>query len=56
MVTNNLDVADGLTNGAMGTVTKDIKNKSTNENKQVQCILVKFDSPKVGKNAVANSA
>ena len=56
MLTNNLNVADGLTNGATGTVTKVITNNHTNENKRLQCILVKFDSPMVRKNAIANSA
>ena len=27
MLTNNIDVTDGLTNGAMGTVTKVIKKR-----------------------------
>ena len=35
MLTNNLDVADGLTNGAMGTVTKIITNNKAHEHKKI---------------------
>ena len=56
MLTNNIDVTDGLTNGAMGTVTKVIINNNANKDKNLECILVQFDSNKVGRNAIANSS
>ena len=56
MLTNNIDVTDGLTNGAMGMVTEVIKNSNACDDKQIQCILVKFDSSKIGENAIANSS
>ena len=56
MLTNNIDVTDGLTNGAMGTVTNVLKNNSTQKNKQIECILVKFDSSKAGETVIANSS
>ena len=56
MLTHNIDVTDGLTNGAMGMVTKVIKNTNACGDKQIQCILVKFDTSKVWKNAIANSS
>ena len=46
MMTNNVDVTDGLTNGAMGMVTNIIKNQSI-----FQAILVKFDNKNVGVSA-----
>ena len=45
-LTTNIDVSDGLANGARGIVKKIII-----ANDHVQCILVKFDNPDVGKNA-----
>ena len=54
MLTNNIDVTDGLTNGAMGTVTKVIKKDNAQEGKQIHCILVKFDNNTVGRHAIAN--
>ena len=40
MLTNNIDVADGLTNGAMGTVSAVV----TKSNGSLHVILVQFDS------------
>jgi hypothetical protein len=45
MLTRNLDVADGLSNGAQGTLTGILKNAN---NSQVIVILVKFDSERIG--------
>ena len=57
MLTDNLDVTDGLTNGAMGTVTAFIFEVNPVQNKRVvRAVLVKFDSKKVGKNAIGHSA
>ena len=45
MVTNSIDVSDGLTNGARGTVT----NIITDQNQQkIQAILVQFDNQAIG--------
>ena len=51
MLTCNIDVSDGLTNGAMGTVTGIVQK----QNNTLHVILVKFDSDKVGDNAKSNS-
>ena len=40
MITKNIDVSDGLTNGAMGTVTEIVLDTSISI---VKAILVKFD-------------
>ena len=45
MITTNIDVADGLTNGAMGTVTNVIIDQTTGK---MSVILVAFDSEHVG--------
>ena len=50
MLTINIDVSDGLSNGAMGTVTDVITNGST-----LHAVLVQFDSDKIGKDAQAAS-
>ena len=48
MVTKNIDVSDGLTNGARGTVT----NIITDQNQQkIQAILVQFDNQAIGEDA-----
>ena len=47
MITVNIDVADGLTNGAMGTVTKNVVIKKTTGKMSV--ISVAFDSEHVGQ-------
>ena len=54
ILTNNLDVSDGLTNGAFGTVTCIVLNKNPSE-QQVATILVQFDSPEAGRAAKAKS-
>ncbi|TNN44144.1 hypothetical protein EYF80_045663 [Liparis tanakae] len=48
MVTVNINVSDGLANGVCGTV---VGTETTGD--QVIVILVKFDSPRVGKDAIA---
>ena len=51
MLTTNIDVGDGLTNGAMGTVSAVILNR----NKRIHAVLVVFDSEKIGVYAKGNS-
>ena len=51
MLTTNIDVGDGLTNGAMGTVSAVILNR----NKRIHAVLVVFDSKKIGVYAKGNS-
>ena len=55
MMTNNIDVGDGLTNGSFGTVveirTKIVNNKEGCEHEEVHTVMVKFDSNKVGLKA-----
>ena len=46
MITMNIDVADGLTNGAKGTVTHMIIDQKTGK---MSVILVAFDSEHVGQ-------
>ena len=53
MITTNIDVSDGLTNGAMGTVTDVVIDERTGK---IICILVVFDSKDVGKEAIHMSA
>ena len=53
LLTNNLDVADGLTNGAYGTVAGVI-TKDNNPNK-ITAVIVKFDHQRVGIIAQRNS-
>ena len=48
MLTNNIDISDGLTNGAVGTVTHIISCADT-------VILVEFDNKKVGRHAKGSS-
>ena len=45
MVTYNLDVCDGLTNGSQGTVIDFVRNKKG----EIKHILVKFDEIDSGK-------
>ena len=45
MTTTNIDVADGLTNGAMGTIVNIVYNDSV---KQMKTIFVKFDHTTIG--------
>ena len=52
MVTNNIDVSNGLTNGARGTVT----NIITDQNQQkIQAILVQFGNEAIGEDAKKKS-
>ena len=46
MITMNIDVADGLTNGAIGTVTNVVIDQTTGK---MSVILVAFDSEHVGQ-------
>ena len=46
MITTNIDISDGLTNGAMGTVTNVVIDERTGK---MICILVSFDSKDVGQ-------
>ena len=52
MITTNTDVPDGLTNGAMGTVTNVIIGERTGK---MRTILVSFDSKHVGQEAMHTS-
>ena len=53
MIPTNIDVSDGLTNGAMGTVTNVVIDERTGK---MIYILVVFDSIDVGQEAVHMSA
>ena len=48
MITTNIDVANGLTNGTMGTVTNVVIDQTTGK---ISVILVAFDSEHVGQEA-----
>ena len=52
MLTTNIDVSDGLMNGAVGTVKYVITEEIT---KRVRVILVEFDNTDVGQEAKSNS-
>ena len=52
MLTTNIDVSDGLTNGAMGTVANIITDQITGE---MKTILVEFDNDNVGCEAKCRS-
>ena len=52
MITTNINVNDGLTNGAMGTVTNVVIDERTGK---MICILVAFDSKHVGQEAIHTS-
>ena len=52
MITTNIDVTDGLTNGAMGTVTNVVIDETTGK---MSTILVTFDSKHVGQEAMHTS-
>ena len=48
MITTNIDITDGLTNGAMGTLTNVLIDQTTGK---ISVILVAFDSEHVGQEA-----
>ena len=48
MLTTNVDVSDGLTNGVMGTVTHVVPCTTPHK---IRAVLVKFDNDRVGSNA-----
>ena len=52
MLTTNIDVSDGLTNGNMGTVKYVVTEEIT---KRVKVILVQFDNRDVGQEAKSKS-
>ena len=52
MITTNIDVTDGLTNGAMGTVTNVVNDERTGK---MNTILVAFISKHVGQEAMHTS-
>ena len=52
MITTNIDVNDGLTYGAMGTVTNVVIDETMGK---MICILVAFDSKHVGQEAIHTS-
>ena len=52
MLTTNIDVSDGLTNGTMGTVKYIITEDIT---KRVKVILMKFDNRDVGQEVKSKS-
>ena len=52
MITTNIDVTDGLTNGAMGKVTNIVIDETTGK---ISTILVSFDSKHVGQEAMHTS-
>ena len=52
MITTNIDVTDGLTKGAMGTVTNVAINETTGK---MITILVSFDSKHIGQEAMYTS-
>ena len=52
MITPNIDVSDGLTNGVMGTIVNILKD---GEEVNVKVTLVKFDNSNVGQSARSES-
>ena len=52
MITTNIDVSDGLTNGVMGTIVNILKDE---DEVNVKVILVKFDNSHVGQSARSQS-
>ena len=51
MITTNIDVTDGLTNGAMGTATNVVIDETTGK---MSMVLVAFDSEHVGTRSSAH--
>ena len=52
MITTNIDVSDGLTNGAMGFVTNLILNENAGD---IVAVLVMFDHDSIGQEAKKKS-
>ena len=52
MIRTNIDVTDGLTNGAMGTVTNVVTDERTGK---MNNIFIAFDSKHVGQEAMHTS-
>ena len=52
MITTDINITDGLTNGAMGTVTNVVIDDRTG---QMSTILVSFDSKHIGQEAMHTS-
>ena len=52
MVTTNIDVSYGLTNGATGTISDIVMNENST---QIKAILVAFDYDTIGKEARCQS-
>ena len=52
MITTNIDVTDGLTNGAIGTVTNVVIDETTGK---MSTIFIAFDSKHVGQEAMHTS-
>ena len=52
LITTNIDVTDGLSNGVMGTVTNVVIDETTGK---VSTILVAFDSKHVGQESMYTS-
>ena len=52
MVTTNIDVSDGLTNGATGTISDIVMNETST---QIKAILVAFDYDIIGKETRCQS-
>ena len=52
MITTNIDVTDGLTNGAVGTMTNVVIDETTGK---MSTILVAFDNKHVGQEAMYTS-
>ena len=53
MITTNIDVSDGLTNGAMGTVADIVMDSSSSH---IKAVLVAFDMTTIGEHAKSVSA
>ena len=53
MITTNIDVTDGLTNGAMATATNVVIDQTTGK---MSTILVSLDNKHVGQEAMSSSA
>ena len=52
MITTNIDVSDGITNGTMGFITNIIQDEKTG---CIVCVLVLFDHESIGQDAKIRS-